>query len=505
MSHLMLSGQLTLLMWQHLRCGSSSGGVHLINGLDLKTLCATMSLKELEGPVRKLEGDLKIDGERKLSLCLVGKVMANKLIHRDVFWRVLLRIWKLRKSIYVEVVSDNIFTYHFQDTEDRRRVLTGRPWSFDNFLIVLVEPNGKSDILHMPFDRAAFWIQIHNVPLLCITKRIWQFLGNLIGDVVEIDEGASGDCDDFEAEELLFGAWLKDNVPIIRPMKQETTVSLQCRLSQERDSRGDRRKVVDITHKSPFAGSNLVVPVPAEDWTLDMVRRESDMEGALSFVGKASDCDSNDFKFGRSLGVGHEVGFSVQISDETEISHLDFWRSDHRPLLVEVSNSRRCHERDRFNRRFHFEAYWAEDEGSQLLIERNYKISPLSGACKLKTNWINSLSKRNDYGNKGQKRIGTRMVTGRQGAGIIIRNHLRVVRFAMGENFVPAVIESDVKAVVDMINMGVAPTADVGTIGGDILCLIYGKPILFLLFLERPIRLHMVLRSLRCLLQMGLV
>ncbi|KAK2646872.1 hypothetical protein Ddye_022067 [Dipteronia dyeriana] len=106
------------------------------------------------------------------------------------------------------------------------------------------------------------------------------------------------------------------------------------------------------------------------------------------------------------------------------------------------------------------------------------------------------------------------------GAGIIIKNHLEVVRccsirnfhenfspqiteaisllcgikLAVEENFVSAVIEFDAKAVVDMIKMGVELAADVGTIIGDILCLIFGKPIsIFFLFLEWPIRLHMVL------------
>ncbi|TXG62353.1 hypothetical protein EZV62_013716 [Acer yangbiense] len=238
-----------------------------------------MSLKELEGPVRRLEGDLKTDGVRKLSLCLVGKVLANELINREVFRRVLLQIWKVRESITIEMVRENVFTFHFQNQNDRRRVLTRGPWSFDNFLIVLAIPNGKGDILNMPFNRAAFWVQIHNVSLLCMTKQIGHFLGSLIGDVEEIDEGASGDCDgkflrvrvtipvdqplrrilrvdvlgDGEesvillryerlpdhchkcgklghktiecttagaSTDLLFGAWLKVGIPIIRPTMQ---------------------------------------------------------------------------------------------------------------------------------------------------------------------------------------------------------------------------------------------------------------------------------------------
>ncbi|KAL5813579.1 hypothetical protein ACOSQ3_024342 [Xanthoceras sorbifolium] len=46
----------------------------------------------------------------------------------------------------------------------------------------------------MRFDKTEFWIQIHNVPLLCMTKEIGLFLGRQIGLVKELDSGASGDC-----------------------------------------------------------------------------------------------------------------------------------------------------------------------------------------------------------------------------------------------------------------------------------------------------------------------
>ncbi|KAK3218313.1 hypothetical protein Dsin_012283 [Dipteronia sinensis] len=162
-----------------------------MNADDIVALCASMSLKEIEGPVTSLKDDLKDDGLKKLSLSLVGKVLANKLINREAFRRVLLRIWKVIEGITIEVGSENTFMFQFQNLEDWRRILTGGLWSFDNFLIVLVEPSGNRDIVNMKFNKAAFWVQIHNVPLLCMTKRIGQFLGSMIGDVEEIDEGAS--------------------------------------------------------------------------------------------------------------------------------------------------------------------------------------------------------------------------------------------------------------------------------------------------------------------------
>ncbi|TXG53325.1 hypothetical protein EZV62_022494 [Acer yangbiense] len=118
---------------------------------DVAMLCASMTLKEIEGPVRSLRDELKDDGVRKLSLSLVGKVLVNRLINHEAFKRVLQKIWRVREGITIET--------------------------------------------------------IHNVPLLCMTKRIGQFLGSMIGVVEEIDEGVSGDCD---------GKFLRESVMLLQ-------------------------------------------------------------------------------------------------------------------------------------------------------------------------------------------------------------------------------------------------------------------------------------------------
>ncbi|KAH7561088.1 hypothetical protein JRO89_XS10G0172000 [Xanthoceras sorbifolium] len=46
----------------------------------------------------------------------------------------------------------------------------------------------------MQFNKVAFWIQLHNVPLLFMNKEIGKFLGEQLGDFKEIDLGISGDC-----------------------------------------------------------------------------------------------------------------------------------------------------------------------------------------------------------------------------------------------------------------------------------------------------------------------
>ncbi|KAL5815344.1 hypothetical protein ACOSQ4_025985 [Xanthoceras sorbifolium] len=141
-----------------------------------------------------LETPLREAGARKLALCLVGKILTTKLINREAFRAVIPKIWRTTQTFIMENVKENVFVFQFQNQADKRRVLTGGPWSFDKCLIVLEEPRGDGKFLEMEFNNVQFWVQLHNVPLVCMTKEIGWALGNKIGRVTDIDVGATGDC-----------------------------------------------------------------------------------------------------------------------------------------------------------------------------------------------------------------------------------------------------------------------------------------------------------------------
>ncbi|KAL5861145.1 hypothetical protein ACOSQ4_002441 [Xanthoceras sorbifolium] len=66
----------------------------------------------------------------------------------------------------------------------------------------------------MKFERAMFWVQIHNLSLLCMTRDICDFLGGLIGGVVEVDSGMAGNCyDKYLRNSMKFGSWFRASSP----------------------------------------------------------------------------------------------------------------------------------------------------------------------------------------------------------------------------------------------------------------------------------------------------
>ena len=161
---------------------------------DISRLCASLSIIEREGPVRKLGENLKLAAIQRLSLSLLGKILTRGMVNREAFMRVIGRIWHVNKGVEIESLTGNIFSFHFKDMDDKRRVLAGAPWSFDNALLVLEELVGKGSIESIAFNSCEFWVQIYQVPLLCTFREIGWSLGEMIGVVVDVDGGLASDC-----------------------------------------------------------------------------------------------------------------------------------------------------------------------------------------------------------------------------------------------------------------------------------------------------------------------
>ncbi|TXG57031.1 hypothetical protein EZV62_018344 [Acer yangbiense] len=184
---------------------------------EIAKLSASLSLQSKEEKLWSVQNTLKDLTVKKLELCLVGKVLSSKIINREAFRAVIPRIWQT--ALDIEVVQDNIFLFYFHNQGDRYKIMAGGPWSFDNCLMILEKPSGVGDIAKLGFSRVVFWIQILNAPLLCMTKEMGDFLGQLIGELVDIDIGVTGEC---------FGKYihLKVAIDISKPLKRFLRIEL---------------------------------------------------------------------------------------------------------------------------------------------------------------------------------------------------------------------------------------------------------------------------------------
>jgi hypothetical protein len=122
----------------------------------------------------------------KGSKCLLGRLGVSKKIHRESFKANLIRIWCIVRSVFFKEIHEHLLLFEFSDDSDRRRVLEGQPWSYDRTLLILNEFDAKTPPSQMDFSFSPIWIQIHDMPLGCMSKGVGFKIGESMGKVEEV-------------------------------------------------------------------------------------------------------------------------------------------------------------------------------------------------------------------------------------------------------------------------------------------------------------------------------
>lgn len=175
--------------------------------------CQAITLEGEEADKFMFEGQLKEKGFRVIAGCLVGKILLARGINREGLKTALYQAWRTVCDFKIESLGSNVFMFKFASEADKNRVLNRGPWHFDRALIVLQEPKGIGSIKKQAFSHVSFWIQIHNVPLMCMDTSIIRELGARVGRVQDIGTDAHEEC---------FGEFvrIRVSVDITKPLKK---------------------------------------------------------------------------------------------------------------------------------------------------------------------------------------------------------------------------------------------------------------------------------------------
>lgn len=88
-------------------------------------------------------------------------------------------------------MGDNLFSFDFNSTVDKKRALLD---GFFKDLVIFMEPKGLQNPSEISFSEVPLWFQLHNLPLAFMQPTILRYLGEKIGQVLEVDVGDRGQC-----------------------------------------------------------------------------------------------------------------------------------------------------------------------------------------------------------------------------------------------------------------------------------------------------------------------
>ncbi|KAG2674102.1 hypothetical protein I3760_13G120100, partial [Carya illinoinensis] len=133
-------------------------------------------------------------GREQALSCLMVMIMAEKIINKEAFKSTMAKIWRCTSWIQFSEVGPNKFLVEFNSDQDLKRVIEGRPWAFDRWLLCLQTYDGSKSINEIVFNKEEFWLQVYDVPLSCMTQETGLLLGSYVGKVLKVhadDRGIS--------------------------------------------------------------------------------------------------------------------------------------------------------------------------------------------------------------------------------------------------------------------------------------------------------------------------
>ena len=97
------------------------------------------------------------------------------------------QIWALTHGLVVRMIDTNTFVFQFFHWKDKEKILEGRPWSFDQKLLVLQVIEGDEQPSQVVLDSSPFWVRIYNLPFNCRAEEDVRAVASCLGPIVDVD------------------------------------------------------------------------------------------------------------------------------------------------------------------------------------------------------------------------------------------------------------------------------------------------------------------------------
>ena len=83
----------------------------------------------------------------------------------------------------IQNLGDHMVLFVFNNSSDVERRIENQPWSFDKHLVVLQTVEEFSKLKDLVFDIALFWVQVQDIPVRFMSKKVAESICETIREV----------------------------------------------------------------------------------------------------------------------------------------------------------------------------------------------------------------------------------------------------------------------------------------------------------------------------------
>lgn len=126
---------------------------------DIALKVLSLKITEAEDTILDLDNVTITEHTQDLDLALVGKFLSVWSFNFEAQKRTLNQIWAIFKGALFRPIENGHFVVQFASKRDKTtKVLAGRPWTFDQHLVMLQEI--EDDVQLSALNLCPFWIRL---------------------------------------------------------------------------------------------------------------------------------------------------------------------------------------------------------------------------------------------------------------------------------------------------------------------------------------------------------
>ncbi|XP_021758402.1 uncharacterized protein LOC110723359 [Chenopodium quinoa] len=159
---------------------------------DLIAKCANLNIEDEDGETVDCGTIDSSDSDARVSLMLVGKLLTDRGVNIEAFKRTITQSWGMKGKVVIRAIGANFFGFQFFHSRDKEKVLLGRPWCFEQSLLILNEIKGNEQPQDFALTHSPFWIRLENLPFNCRSEEHARVIASKLGEIVEIESDVLG-------------------------------------------------------------------------------------------------------------------------------------------------------------------------------------------------------------------------------------------------------------------------------------------------------------------------
>ena len=121
--------------------------------------------------------------QRSREFMVAAKFLTSRFLNREAGARTFRQIWRSSNGFKIRHLGDQLAHFVPDNSNDEDKIISNQRWSFDKHLVVLERYESDNPIRELAFTQAAFWGQVHDIPIGYMTRKVAESICETIGEV----------------------------------------------------------------------------------------------------------------------------------------------------------------------------------------------------------------------------------------------------------------------------------------------------------------------------------